>query len=349
MSEGANQSVGLTKGVSQVRASAVPKTRSPNYPALTIEHAIRRARELLREVGRVPTSEDVIAGIWGLSAKSSTFRLSIAALRSFGLLVEQPGAKGDLVKLSNLALDILEDYPPGSAQQREAIQKAALAPRVHGTLYGRYGPTLPANAEVRRYLIREHEPPFNDNTVGDFIAKYKATIAFAGFGESATIEDEAGDEEDDPTPGVSVGDLVQWTSAGTDMFPDPRPVLGLSEDREFAFVPGTKAGLPVSQLTVVSRAMPGTEPQGSPPLNPFVNAPLASSKSEPEPRAVPTGFKEDAYDLPEGRAVFRWPERLDPAGVEELQDWFALIIRKMRRTCSQPPKKAGQQGDGPQD
>jgi hypothetical protein len=52
-------------------------------------------------------------------------------------------------------------------------------------------------------------------------------------------------------------------------------------------------------------------------------------------------FKEDAYDLSEGQAVLRWPEKLDPESVNELEDWFALIIRKMKRTSGatrQQPK-----------
>jgi hypothetical protein len=325
---------GEAKGATPPRPPGIPKTRSPNFPALTLEVAIQRARQVLRAVGRIPTSEEVLANVWSLSNKSSTFRLSIAALRAYGLLSDQPGPKGDLLKISPLALDILEDFPAGSPQQREAIQKAAVSPRIHNTLYVRYGPTLPADAEVRRYLIREHEPPFNDNTVDEFIAKYKTTISYAGFGACGKIEGEAGIEGGQQKADVNVGDLVQWVSAGADMFPEPRSVLGFSDDGLFAFVPGTSTGLPVSQLTVVGRAMNAGDQKAAPP-NPFASV----SQQEPESKNPPLGFKEDAYDLAEGRAVLRWPEKLDAGSVEELEDWFTLIVRKMRRTNGLEPRK----------
>ena len=46
---------------------------------------------------------------------------------------------------------------------------------------------------------------------------------------------------------------------------------------------------------------------------------------------LPPSFKEDAFDLAEGRAVFRWPDRLTPESVAELQEWLSLIVRKMAR------------------
>ena len=123
------------------------------------------------------------------------------------------------------------------------------------------------------------------------------------------------------------------------MFPEPRPVLGLSDDGLFAFVPGTKTGLPVSQLTVMGRAMTPTDPKNPPPVNPFASL---SAKQDQELRGPPAGLMEDAYDLAEGRAVLRWPGKLEPESVEELEDWFALIIRKMRRTTSAHPKRVGE-------
>ena len=53
---------------------------------------------------------------------------------------------------------------------------------------------------------------------------------------------------------VAVGDLVQWTSGGVDMFETPRRVVNIMDSRwgKYAYVEGTsKTGVPVSQLRVV--------------------------------------------------------------------------------------------------
>jgi hypothetical protein len=56
---------------------------------------------------------------------------------------------------------------------------------------------------------------------------------------------------------VEIGDFVQWTSQGMDMFPVPRKVTGLSDCGKFAFVEGEKTGLPVDQLTIMGDAWEG--------------------------------------------------------------------------------------------
>jgi hypothetical protein len=84
--------------------------------------------------------------------------------------------------------------------------------------------------------------------------------------------------------------------------------------------------------------MSDTDKKGTPPVNPFKDAPFAPAKP-PADTSPPAGFKEDAYDLAEGRAVFRWPEKLDPGSVAELEDWFGLIIRKMQRMTGATPTK----------
>ena len=117
---------------------------------------------------------------------------------------------------------------------------------------------------------------------------------------------------------------------GMEMFDSPRPVLGISDDGGFAFVPGTDTGLPIEELSIVGRAVIDTDKKTAP-VNPFVGAGIVPPKTQNEPIQPTVGFKEDAYDLAEGRAVLRWPEKLTKESVGELKDWFDLIIRKMAR------------------
>lgn len=59
---------------------------------------------------------------------------------------------------------------------------------------------------------------------------------------------------DDAVSGPKVGDEVQWTSNGSEMFSEPRKIvsLGTTDDgRRFATVEGSNTGLPVDELSVV--------------------------------------------------------------------------------------------------
>jgi hypothetical protein len=53
---------------------------------------------------------------------------------------------------------------------------------------------------------------------------------------------------------ISIGDLVQWTSGGVDQFETPRRVRAIKrhDGEEWAFVEGTRTGVPMSELTVVT-------------------------------------------------------------------------------------------------
>jgi hypothetical protein len=47
---------------------------------------------------------------------------------------------------------------------------------------------------------------------------------------------------------IQVGDKVQWESDGACRFESPKKVTAISECGKWAFVEGTKTGLPISEL-----------------------------------------------------------------------------------------------------
>jgi hypothetical protein len=83
-------------------------------------------------------------------------------------------AEGELVKLTQRALDAAIDYKDGAKESITAIRSAALAPSVHKKLWDRYHADLPGDDELQQYLRRELK--FNDNAIGHFIAEYKKTV-----------------------------------------------------------------------------------------------------------------------------------------------------------------------------
>jgi hypothetical protein len=181
------------------------KTRSPNYPGIDLSVAVAKATELLNKIGRHPVGTSVAMQTMRYSPTSSSGMIALAALRAFGLLEDVRGHKDPMVKLSERGLDLAGDYESESPEWYEQLKKAAVAPNIHNELWLRYGPTLPVDAELRRYLVREKG--FNDKTVGAFIAEYKATIAFAKMDGSDIMPDvdqdtngELGEEMDDDLP-----------------------------------------------------------------------------------------------------------------------------------------------------
>jgi hypothetical protein len=165
--------------------SKAPRHRSPNYPSLNLRAAVDKLPGLFEAMKRHPVGIEVAVKAMGYSYSSSTGKLALASMRAFGLFENVQVGSHATVKLSTRALDIAADYPRESAEWWASVKKAALAPNVHSQLWEKYGASLPADDEVRRYLVRELK--FNDNAVDDFIQEYKDTIDFAKLSDSDII------------------------------------------------------------------------------------------------------------------------------------------------------------------
>jgi hypothetical protein len=120
-------------------------------------------------------------------------------------------------------LDIIADYSPGEPRHQAAIRDAALAPKLHAELWDQYGAEMPADIEVRRFLIRGRN--FYDRAADKFIREYKATLEFAGLNGPAGL-------------------LVEPDRAVADTAP-------LADDGSHAFAEDSSTGLPIHQRSVV--------------------------------------------------------------------------------------------------
>jgi hypothetical protein len=237
-------------------ATKQPRVRSPNYPSLDLQTAVGKLPALFEAMKRHPIGVEVAVSKMGYSFNSSTGKLALASMRSYGLFDNERDGSGSMVKLSTLALDIASDYPRESPHWWAAVKKAALAPAVHQQLWAKYGSALPADDEIRRFLL--HQLKFNDNAVAPFIDEYKATIAFARLSEEDTIGGgETEDEDNRKSP--AIGDYVQWTSGGVDQFQIPKLVEDVSDDGIWALLKGDKTGVQMDELTVVDPPSPAAK------------------------------------------------------------------------------------------
>lgn len=170
-------------------ADAEKKHRSPAYPFIPLKKALERAHVLYQHERRHPTALPVAAKHWGYGEKSSGGLQTVSALKQYGLVEDVGGTTGRRVKLSELALAILLDEVPDSADRAAALKRAALSPKLYAEMFEKWGVELPSDESLRTYLKRDKL--FNDDAVGGVIKDYKDTLEYANLSNSDKIPDES--------------------------------------------------------------------------------------------------------------------------------------------------------------
>lgn len=130
------------------------KARSPSYPGIDLATALDRARSIYEHEGREAGAVDSLYGDWGLKPRSGAGGVVLAALKKFGLMIDEGAGATRRARLTDLALEILLD-DTGSAARDADIQSAALLPEIHQEVWRKYGGEPPADARLRLWLIRD--------------------------------------------------------------------------------------------------------------------------------------------------------------------------------------------------
>lgn len=166
----------------------IKRTRSPNFPAITLEKSLSLVQTLFDRYSRNPVAGEVATKGLGYSPKSSGGKQAIAALSAYGLIqVEGLGAEKKIA-VSDLAFKILADKRELSPEREAAIYEAALNPLIIQKLIERYPNGLPADDALEWELVSTYK--FNRDSVRDFITAFRGTLAFAKVYESGIIGDE---------------------------------------------------------------------------------------------------------------------------------------------------------------
>jgi hypothetical protein len=254
----------MTDAASETSTKKKPAGRSPAYPYIPIDKALERARQLLDVEGRYDTPVESAYSAWGFAAKSSGARQTAAALGYYGLIETNAGR----TKISDLAFRILGDKREDQTERNALIREAALNPAIHKHLVEHYPDGLPSEANVRHHLVFEKN--FNEKAAEDVIQIFKTTAAVVSLFEPQSTVDksnskvDSSQEHNEPIS-VSVGDKVQWTSGGADMFKEHATVLGLSDDRQWVYVDAGDAAAPIEEITVVESSSRGAVSAVPPP------------------------------------------------------------------------------------
>ena len=170
-----------------------PTGRSPSFPAINLETAIRRTRELYERERQHPTPVEKIVQYWGYKGMTGPASLSLAALKKFGLMADEGKGAERRGHLTHLAVDVIANPDPQA--RSAAIKQAALTPSAHRELWQRYAQSLPSDANLQWELVRQRG--FTESGAEDFIREYRQTVAFAQLEASDQASGATANDDDD--------------------------------------------------------------------------------------------------------------------------------------------------------
>jgi hypothetical protein len=286
-----------------------------------------------------------------MGLKTGPMIQTVAALGHFGLFEFQGGGDNRAARLTDLALRILLDKQPISAEREELVRQAALTPRIHAELWQRWQAALPSDATLETYLVRDRG--FSESGGRDLIAEYKATIAFAKLGQPAIIPTDntgippASDGKDE----IEVGDLIRAEIGGQDPFGKPVRVRAVQEHEGclWVFVEDEETGIPMGQVTLEQKETTDLNPPKPPITPPRLPLPPASDRPRlPEDKPAHAGVRREVFALDEGDLVISYPENLSLASYDDLETYLQLFLRKAKRRAAEKRAQYDLDGTAPE-
>jgi hypothetical protein len=201
--------------------AAPPKgrSRSPNFPALSLPDALKKVKVIYEKDGRGPVSGAVLLEHLGYGKNlSGNAGRVISALRQYGLLDDIPD---DKYRVSERAFHILT-LSEGSPTRKAAITVAGQKPPLFRDILAAYPERLPSDSSLRDTLITDKK--FNPASVENFIRAFKATVEFAHLSPGAYDppdgEQDRGGDVDEERPSRDEGkrkDLDPKEQLGTEV------------------------------------------------------------------------------------------------------------------------------------
>jgi hypothetical protein len=294
--------------------------RSPAYPYIPVNKAIEQARALHTKEGdyAVPLSSAVAA--WGYSTKSSGGRQTLATLKYYGLIDVTGDGDARKVKVSDIARRIILDQREDDTEKRMLIRAVALSPSAHKTLYEQYPNGLASDASVEHFLIFERG--FNADAAKELLAEFKITASQISLFQPAPRTDipteSVANGSVKQLPKIKVGDKVQVTVAGVDMFADGATVLGFSEDGTYVFTDQADSGAKLEEVTLLEAAE--APPVERPPIPAHL---LAARKREEAPKP---GTRTAVFPISDGDVSLTFPEGISGAGLKSLKRYMEIFL-----------------------
>jgi hypothetical protein len=297
------------------------RLKSPKYPNYPLTTAIENIRKIYEADRTSPLPREVIAKHLGYSGLSGASDSNIATLGQYGLL--ERVSKGEM-KVSQTAVDIL--MPESDDQKQRAINQAAVSPPLFSEIRNHFEGHNPSIQALRTYLLRRD---FHDRAIEPVVKSFAPTMAMMkkpNETESGGVPYDKPAESDLPEAndgfgGAAVGDFIQWESGGALQFEKPRRVRWVSDDKSHVAVEGSDTGIPMSQV-LTQDAPVATKPQSPPPVIPAMPQDVMKE-----------GQRKAVFPVSEGDVTFVFPEGMTLDGIEELEAYLAVFLKKEKRNA----------------
>ncbi len=176
-------------------------TRSPVYPAFSLDEAIVKLKALWEKDGKVGAPKSVALGYWGYTAISGPALRTISTLKRFGLTEERDGR----ILPSQIALDLLL-YSNDDERYKKVLRECAKKPNIYSELFNKYGKDLPSNEALKAELIKDYD--YNPKVVDTLINDFRNTLQLSGLLQAGT-ELEVGDDSELSTDKSKVPPLLR--------------------------------------------------------------------------------------------------------------------------------------------
>ena len=193
------------------------RQRSPNYPALSLPESLQIVSKIHKAnrtniIARETAAKD--AGYSGLTGRSLTV---LASLGQYGL-VEKAG-KGE-IRVTRRAVEIM--HPIEEQHRAEAIAEAANAPSLFKELHDRFTDGIPSQNALRSFLVQRE---FNDAAIGQVVASFLDTNAFAENEKVSERNSASADEASEPEGSTESKDAPMTPLHAQPASPTPHPVV----------------------------------------------------------------------------------------------------------------------------
>ena len=219
------------------------KTRSPSYPVVGLERAIEYARDLHKHAKLHEADKATVAGAWKMSPLSGSFLGYSSALKQFRLITSYRSKGRQKYVLTKDAERIVLDEID-SPEKRDAIQRAALSPKICSELWGRFGMDgVDGGIEesmLRNYLVLDRPGArYTPDGARLVVKHYKGTMTFANFQEGSPTYDAS---ETDPSSDDAQEDPERPLEDAPTAKPEERFMQGEIELVKGTFTPDGGSG-----------------------------------------------------------------------------------------------------------
>lgn len=295
------------------------RPRSPEFPFVPLKEAIQRVEQLITANQRHPARIKNLAPLWSYSSGSSSFLRTVAALRVFGL-VDETGAGDDRkIAVSELGMKIVMDKRPGATEA--AIVKAFENCTILSEYRQKWGKRRPSDTVCQSELTLDNG--FTEVAARKFISVYDDTVAFVESVETDSGSVDSKMPPDVDLPSFDVGMYVQWEQGGALQLERPAKLVGFSADGKYAFVEGSLAGIPRTEL-IAADAPLGVEPVGK------------ASKAPVVTRIASANMTEATYPIAEGVCTLIYPAEISEKSAKRLKRWLDLMLEDVAEIAGLP-------------